>query len=234
MKAIFLMTDRRTGYKEYSYDDKGNLTGIVNYKGSGDLLFEEKYILNDNGMPVRSELYDSEGLTSYTLFAYNEDGLIVSEEYYNHKDVYLSGSRYEYDNRGRKILWECLDENKTLVLKSEYVYKGDDLMKVAFLTPLNKEDGSIDYVYDQGQVVKEISINGSGKEERRTEYEYLEDRLGKAKIFQLGRLSRVNEMTYDENENLSRMVTYNRSQKLIGSTEYDYVVYQAEKMVLVK
>jgi hypothetical protein len=233
-ESYFLDDGSANGYKEYTYNSEGFLTGIVNYRGSGELLFEEEYTLDAEGQIIKSELSDSEGITSYTLFEYDGKGQLVVEEYYNHRDVFLSGSRYEYDNKGRKILWESLDENKSLVLKSEYIYKGNDLIKVAFLTPLNKDDGSLDYFYTGNKVVKEISINGTGKEERRTEYEYDNDMIAKEKIFQLGRLSRINEITYDDHSNKKTMVTYNRSQKVISQTEYEYVPFQVEKNVLVK
>ncbi len=232
-ESYFLDDGSENGYKEYAYDERGFLIDIANYRGSGELLFEEKFTLNEKGQTVRSELYDSEGLTSYTVYAYDDENQLVSEEYYNHRDVFLSGSRYDYDNRGRRILWESFDDKKTLVLKSEYIYKGDDLTKIVFMTPLNEDDGSYDYTYEQGKLMKEVSINGSGKEERRTEYEYSGDQIAKEKIFQLGRLSRVNELNYDGSGNMVNMVTYNRSQKLLGHTEYEYIMFQNEESVLV-
>lgn len=233
-ESYFLDDGSENGYKEYFYDEKGNMTGMANYRGSGELLFEEKYTMDDRGLAVKSELFDSEGLTSYTVYTYDDQGRTLSEDYFNGKDVFLSGSRFSYDNRGRKVKWESLDENKSPVLKSEYVYKGDDLIKIAFLTPLDREDGSLDYTYESGRLVKETSINSAGKEERRTEYEYAGDRVVKEKLFQLGRLSRVNENEYDGAGNLLKVTTYNRSQKLMGHTEYAYVNFQEEKKVLVK
>ncbi|MDC7219693.1 MAG: hypothetical protein PQJ59_07125 [Spirochaetales bacterium] len=230
-ESYFLDDGSANGYKEFSYDDRGNLTGIVNYRGSGDLLFEEKYELDEKGNILKAKLFDSEGLTSYTVYTYDDNGLLIGEEYYNHRDLYLSGSRFEYDKKNNKVLWESLDENKSLVLKAEYIYKGDDLIKVSFLTPLNKDDGSLDYSYRDDKVIKEVSINGSGKEERRTEYEYDDDMMIVSKIFQLGRLSRVNEMEYDNMGQKVKMMTYNRSKKLISHTVYEYVTFQEEKTV---
>ncbi|MDC7223662.1 MAG: hypothetical protein PQJ60_07955 [Spirochaetales bacterium] len=230
-ESYFLDDGSANGYKDYTYDEEGRLTGVANYRGSGELLFEEKYTLDEEGRTVKSELFDSEGLTSYTLFTYDDKSHLITEEYYNHRDEFLSGSRFEYDNRGRKILWESLDDTKTIVLKSDYIYKGSELIKVAFLTPLNKDDGSLDYFYEDDHIVKEISINGAGKEERRTEYEYEDDQVFQVKIFQLGRLSRVNEMNYDELGNKVEMLTYNRSKKLIGHTEYEYVSFLVEMSV---
>ncbi|MBN2626913.1 MAG: hypothetical protein JXA95_09640 [Spirochaetales bacterium] len=230
----FLDDGSENGYKEYSYDEKGNRTGMINYRSSGEILFEEKYTLDSQGRTVKSELFDGDGRTSYTLYTYNGQGLLATEDYYNDQDVYLSGSRYTYDNGNRKVLWESFDDSRTLVLKSDYIYKGDDLIKVEFRTPMDKEDGSLDYSYEQGKMTKEVSINSLGKEERRTEYEYSDDAVAKEKLFQLGRLSRVNENEYDPAGNLIRVTSYNRSQKLLGHTEYEYIMFKEEKKVLIK
>jgi hypothetical protein len=233
-ELYFLDDGSENGYKEYAYDEKGNRTGMMNYRSSGEMLFEEKYTLDPQGRTEKSELFDGEGRTSYTLYTYNAQGLPATEDYYSDQDVYLSGSRYTYDNGNRKVLWESFDESKTLVLKSNYIYKGDDLIKVEFRTPMDKEDGSLDYTYEQGNLVKEVSINSLGKEERRTEYEFLGGVVAKEKLFQLGRLSRVNENEYDTAGNLIRVTSYNRSQKLLGHTEYEYIMFKEEKKVLVK
>lgn len=233
-ESYFLDDGTENGFKVFSYDEEGRIVFMENYRGSGDLLFKEEYFYDDQGRVVKSELYDAEGITSYTLFRYSDDDLLTDEEYYNHRDVYLSGSTYEYDGQGNKLLWVSLDDKKSPVLKAEYIYKEEKLIKVAFLTPLDKEDGSIDYTYEGDMLVKELSIASSGKEERRTEYVYEGDRLSEEKLFQLGRLSRVNKMEYDERGVVVKKNTYNRSGNLLSSTNYDYLSFEKEIQVLVK
>jgi hypothetical protein len=230
----FMNDGTENGYKSFSYNDMGQLTGLENYKGSGDLLYKEKYILDTEGRVIRSELSDIDGLSSYILFKYSQGSEPIEEEYYNQKDVYLSGSTFEYNNQGLKTLWVSLDDNKSPVLKSEYLYDKGNLVKVVFLTPLNREDGSLDFTYEGDKIIREVSIGSNGKEERKTEYEYEGDKLIREKLFQLGRLSRTNEFEYDDKGNISLMTTYNRSGRLLNTTTYEYLVFQKEVQVLVK
>ena len=42
-ESYFLDDGSENGSKEYSYDGEGRLVSVTNFRGSGELLFEEKY-----------------------------------------------------------------------------------------------------------------------------------------------------------------------------------------------
>lgn len=155
--------------REYTYDEKGNVTGGVSYSlvGESDDVSlweynksgELEYDYSADGNLIEYRIVGSNGrISSKTQYEYDHKGQLIKEEQFSYSpDEYFSeGYRYQYDDEGKLICTTRYNEDA----------------KGAFQTI-----EEITYEYDEdGDLIKEKSIfywnSGNSSEETITIYEY--------------------------------------------------------------
>lgn len=126
----------------------------TNYNGQDSTSFNSIYLINELGDIVRSEHYDKKELTNWTKYEYYDNGLLKYEE--SHSPI------FSYDGKTKKEIGQIKDDTYDAKI---FEYNGKLLMKEIYV---DCYDGSKSYDYlvlyeydDDGQLIKEISVDGS-------------------------------------------------------------------------
>lgn len=216
----------------YQYDDNGNLVKAEIFTGQGDMIFTTEYIYEDQ-KKIRENLLDSKGLISYTTFKYI-DGQLAEEFYFDPEDNFLSGSRFTYNNSGKRELWISLDKNQAPVLKTYYQYNDDLLEKLEFFSPFDDPEGYTLYTYSGNQWIEETSYNKEGNIEKRTSRVVENEQVMESTSFFGNRISRIQKNVFDEMGNITETHVSNRSGRVLHIEYYSYLEFNREEEVRIK
>ncbi|MBN2655853.1 MAG: hypothetical protein JXR86_02230 [Spirochaetales bacterium] len=160
------------GYREFDYDDAGNLLEEREYNSEGILLTKMENTV-EGGQIVRTQYFRGEenepGI--YILRKY-EKGYAVEEISYDQKDVPQTISRYERDSNGNVLKWTVASGDNVPMMVTRYEYSGDIRIKAEFLTPLGESEGFIEYEWDEENLSSEKTYDADGKLDKAVEYAY--------------------------------------------------------------
>lgn len=228
----FFSDGKLENVRRNEYDPEGRLLISRLESAEGDLLMESHFQY-ENDLLVREELFDGQGMISYTLYEYL-DGLLTGEAYFDGMDNYLSGSKYNYNDDGLREFWIALDESQAPIMKTRYSYDGGLLARLDYMTPYDESEGYTIFSYEDGLLIKEASYNRQGDLEKKFEVD-LQDGLPMVERNFFGsRLNRVNQNTFSEDDLLVRREIFNRSERLLQIQEFDYQEFPYEVQVLVE
>ena len=125
-----------------------------------------------NGNEIRTEMYDKYDNVQYSsIRTYDENQNLLTEARTNNKGI-TSYKKNVYDKNGNLIKEYEGDDENSLYIWGEYMYKKGVLDKRIYYD----SDGNIDYIweneYQNGLLVKETKLSDSGYVYRTHEYEY--------------------------------------------------------------
>lgn len=149
---------------EYRYDDFGKIEKII-YSASDNSYDEYKY--NTNGQLSSISRYISNDLTQITTFTYDDSGKKIKEETENRveESVFygLSYTLFKYDN---DKLVKTEDYNKG-TLRSYKLYEYNDsgeLMKEKLFVPDDDSYVTTEHIYAEGLLIYTVTYNEDDKE----------------------------------------------------------------------
>src|SRR5688500_8902597 len=126
----------------------------TNYNGKDSTSFNSIYMINELGEIVRSEHYDKEELTNWTIYEYYDNGLLKYEE--SHSPI------FSYDEKNKKEIGQIRDDAYNGRI---FEYNGNFLTKQSYIMCYDgsKSYGSVIlYEYDNsGRLIKEVSVDGN-------------------------------------------------------------------------
>lgn len=214
------------------FDTRGKLMISRLESAEGDLLLESRYTY-EGDLLVREELFDAQGMISYTLYEYY-DGRLTGESYYDATDRFLSGSKYNYNDQGLRESWIALDESQAPIMKTRYSYEDGLLMRLDYMTPFDEPEGYTLFTYQGDKLLEEVSYNRQGELEKKFQVEFQEGLALIERSYFGTRLNRVNQNIFNEQSLLVRREVFNRSERLLQVQEFDYQGFPYEVQVLVE
>ena len=203
----------RDFYKEYAYDEKGNLIEETFYDEEGNFVEKIGYKYDSTGKLIQMMHYSESGnALGWTQYEYAPGGEIVNEVYYdeNGQISYWFGYAYNADGIVEKKIYHESDGD--IAYWYEYDAAGNQLREIH-----NSSNGKVNWwnelVYDEkGNVLSEVEYDYRGKVNWRGEYSY--DANG----------NRIKSVTYNKDDTISdwREHVYDREGKILKSTNYKY------------
>ncbi|MBL0104859.1 MAG: hypothetical protein IPP51_14525 [Bacteroidetes bacterium] len=188
---------------EYQYDEKGNITAIVQYDEEGEFLSKEEIKYNDKGnVTDRIQMDSGNKVTGRTSYTYN--GELEIEE-------------CEYDGNGSMI-------TKTV---AKFNSEGKELSSVQ-TNPQGKLISAVQNVFDdRGNVIEKIYKDFYSKKVLFT-YDEQNRMIGQEVFDSSGLLLRRNTFVFDEEGNVAEEQTYEMDPSRGGrdkhfGTRYEYI-----------
>jgi hypothetical protein len=198
--------------------------GKQNSESPEDKFFKYTYTeMSETGEVVKEEKYRADGVAEErSVRVLNEKGQMIEEILYMADDEIAEHNTYEPDEKGR-------------VMKIKKFYADETF-------------DTIEFRYnEQGKVTETVTINSDGEVEAREVFEYEKDNLTRKKEYEYEELvseesvqfdesgksiegvnwnredgTRRNEFTWDEQGRLTKTLTYDDKDKLIGRMLYTY------------
>jgi len=230
--VISLPDGRLEGRKTFQYDELGNLLETAQFDGQGELIMRTES-LYEGDMKVRENLYDNQGLMSYTTYRYL-DGNISEESYFDSMDNFMSGSKFTYRDDGLRESWISLDANNAPILKTRYEYDNGLLKRMNFFTPFDDPEGYVEYTLVGNKWIEEASYNGNGDLEKKTQRTFVGENPVEVVSFFGSRINRVQKNSFDDHGNLIMAEVSNRSGRVLQIEEYKYKEFIKEIQVAVE
>jgi antitoxin component YwqK of YwqJK toxin-antitoxin module len=205
--------------KIFKYDEEGKLLLSELYSAE-DLLLLSTNSEYQGGVKIKESLNNQIGLVTYTEFAYL-NGQISEEFYFDAQGRLLSGSRFSYDEEGRKVMWISLDKEGAPIMKTHYIYQDGLLVRLDFLTPFDEPDGYTLYTYQENNLLEEVSYNSMDDVQKRTKWVFEAGLPVEETIYFGPRISRVLKNQFDVNGQLIyREVSNRRTDQGSGRRSY--------------
>lgn len=180
-----------------------------------------KNIFDKNGNLIGEDRYDQGGtLISRMLYKYNHKNLLTVEESYDETGELQEKLVYDYDENGR-ILKKFVHYLDGTVDTITYKYIGDNLSRKVLFNENGEKETEEQFSFNGDKMIKEEKFD-YGKLIEKNEFKYdLNGNLIETIRFKDGKFSKVvNE--YDGKRNRTRTFTYNKKDKLIGKSLYEF------------
>ncbi len=216
------------GYKEYKYDQDGKLLEKIEYDSEKKKL--NRMENNYNGiLSVKTSWFRGENDESgaYIEREFSGDNP-VKEISFDIKGVIQSISNYEYDNDGNLLKWTVSSSSNVPMMITEYKYSNGFKTSASFLTPLGVSEGFIEYLWDNGKLKTEKTLNSKNEIERSIEFEYENGNLVKEIHYKKTRIDHTVEYELDENGSPLNKKYYYSSGNLKSIWMYEYISVKKE------
>lgn len=140
--------------KSYQYDEAGHNTQTTEYDEDGKVLYRTTDEYDSEGRLAKRLREEPQEHDSRTfVYAYDEQGHKTKELMYNFDGKLIAKAYYRYDEQGHNI--EMEEENLDIFRLTQYVYEGDNCVKI---TQFDKEKMALSYssyeYNDNGDVVR--------------------------------------------------------------------------------
>lgn len=223
-------------YTEISYIDDTALVEREETYNTYDELLESVTVEYEDNLPVKRLTYGPDSkLRSYTVSDYNEQGLLLVQEFYDRKDNLQTRSTYEYDDSGRKVRWSVYGGSNNLLSYTDYLYdeKGR-LVEMKIYSPDGTLEDTFAYEYDgSGMIpVKQIRYTAAGAVEQIEEFR-VENGLvmEKRTLLPSGAVEYRFEYEYGDHGELLREAVYAGEDNLMEYYEMEYTLREETRLV---
>ncbi|MBR6526980.1 MAG: hypothetical protein IKT45_03460 [Lachnospiraceae bacterium] len=133
--------------KRFAYDDNGNLIEYLDGE-----YYRYEYVYDEANLLLRRDFYNAFGLDDMTLFMYDSQGRLIQKQSYAY---YSSGNsvptyiNYQYDDAGRLVYQETLDNDGNPYIWTSYTYKsiGELISEYHWYEPNPEFGGPYSYIY---------------------------------------------------------------------------------------
>jgi len=215
------------GYKEYQYDEKGNLLEKRELDGEKKLLNRMVNEVSRNQI-IKSQWFSGEENEpgNYLIKEYDGDNLI-KETSFDIEDIPQSISTYEYNNN-EMVKWTVSSGDNVPMMVTDYEYTNGMKSKATFLTPLGEMEGYIKYSWNGELIESEKTFDENDDLEKSIEYEYDDGNLIREIFYKKTVVDHTIEYELDENGNAITSKYLYRSGNLKSQIAYEYISVKRE------
>lgn len=187
---------------------------------SGRVLYEY-----DNIHPVRRTRSDGFGnVLSAHEFVYDGFGRLIKDSLLDTLAKPIFSYAYEYDDTGRRIKLEIYASDDILLSYSAYLFEDRKNVRIENYSTLNVlQEYLVRTFDDHGLPVLEVITEVGGQELEKVRYEYSRGLLARKETIVRTRKTGAEEYFYDEFENLTTRIRYDRTGKVVETSEYTYI-----------
>lgn len=219
----------------YEYDDMNNLLERRVENDLGEVLETKLYNYNE-GVFSRVITYGMDGqITSISVVTLDDEGNVTEEQLFNKKEELQSVNRYVY-SEGKKQEWRAFDSLNTLLAITEYIWEGENLVKILIKDPGNNVEASIVKEYDsEGNMVKESTFDDKDKYEKGLELSYTDNQLTEVVYLNnKGAKDRSEVYEYDGETAPSKKSYLYKSGAVREYSLFEYKIEEVKKIILVE
>lgn len=231
-QKTYLIVDNATDlvqkyHVKYSFNKKGDLKSIVNYRADNKLDSQEMYEY-DQGKLLKITFYNTLGTaTKTTLFGYDENGNLASQKKYNSPNKLQYETSYIFNQKGQLTMEQKLIPSINYTMKENYSY--DDFDNLIVRTK-SARIGSTKETFrynSKALPIKKSEYNAMGELFSVIEYEYNEqnDKISLKKYNADKTLTYYEDYhyKYDVKENWIERVSFEKGEKVnIEKREIQY------------
>jgi len=192
----------------YVYDSKNNLFMSAVYDTDEKLTsYETDYTYDDNGNELVHVQYNADGkATGFVSREYDENQKVKKYTVYTNSGEILNETSYQYtyDDNGSMIRMSCFDYEDKLVQENEYNNNGKVIKEIYYQDNNDTVTYEYEYEYDAAgnNIITSIYVTYSSNS--------------------LRELDSRNEMTYDQHNNMVKLVHSDSEGKTDFYYEFEY------------